>query len=309
MSIGIIFNNRNPKPWKDELEKLLPNELIEVYPDIKDKEKVEFAICWKPDKNILKEFPNLKVIQSVGAAVDHITNSQDIDDNIIISKIVDQYLTNDMFEYTLAATMAYIKDVNYYSINKCKKEWKPKFYKRINDTRICILGIGEIGSYVGKRLAEIGFHINGWSRSKKEIKGIKSFYGLENLNNAIENTDILVNILPVTEETKNIIDYKVLSKLNKGGFLINIGRGEHLVEDDLLRLIEEGHLYGASLDVFREEPLGKDNKLWNYPSISISPHVAGITHIESASKTISENYLRMQKGETILHQVSHSKGY
>lgn len=309
MSIAIIFNKRNSKPWEKELGKLLPNELIEVYPNIKNKEDVEFAICWKPEKNVLKEFPNLKVIQSVGAAVDHITETQEIDDNIIISKIVDTYLTNDMFEYTLTAVMAFIKDVNYYSINKCKKDWKPKYYKRINDTKICILGLGEIGSYVGKKLAEIGFNINGWSKSKKDIKGINSFHGKENLYNAIENCDILVNILPVTEETKDILNYNLLSKLNEGGFLINIGRGEHLVEKDLLKLIDEEHLYGASLDVFRNEPLDADDKLWDYPTVTITPHIAGITNVESASKTISENYIRMQKDEDILHRVSLAKGY
>ncbi len=308
MSIALIFNNKDPKPWKKQLQNKTLDTDIEIYPNIKDKSKIDFIICWKPQDKVFNEFPNLKIVQSVGASIDHITNSQNIKSNIIISRIVDENLSIDMWEYLLAVVLSQMKNINLYYKNQIQKVWKPQEYQSINNITISILGLGKIGSYVAKKFAQIGFNVKGWSNSKKEILNVNSFYGKNGLSECLENCDFLINILPLTSETTEIINTKNLKKVRKGGFFINVGRGEHLKDLDLIELLNKKHISGASLDVFREEPL-KNNILWEHPNIYITPHIASLTNIKSAVNQISENYLRFIKNKELLNIVSLKKGY
>lgn len=309
MSILIIFNNKDPKPWKKQLQLKIVNTEIEIYPNIKDKSKIDFIICWKPEDLIFNQFPNLKVVQSVGASIDHITNSQKIKKNIIISRIVDERLSIDMWEYLLTVVLSQMKNLNLYYKDQTQKRWEQKEYHSINNTTISFLGLGKIGSYVAENFAQMGFKVKGWSNSKKEILNVESYYGKNSLNECVENCDFLINILPLTNETHEIINKKVLKNIRKNGFFINVGRGEHLKEFDLIELLNEKHLSGAFLDVFREEPLKEKSLLWEHSNIYITPHVASLTNIKSAINQISENHMRFTTNKKLLNTVSLEKGY
>jgi glyoxylate/hydroxypyruvate reductase A len=309
MSIAIVFNLKAPQTWATTLAKHLPNTLIEVYPKIKDFAAVDFVLCWKPDQNVLAQFPNLKVIQSVGAAVDHITKTQEIKEYQTITRIVDENLSHDMFEFLLATVLAQLKNIPLYSQQKPQILWQPKVYQNIKDTQISILGLGKIGAYVAENLALIGFKVKGWSGSKKEIKGVESYDGENEISSFLENTDVLINILPVTSQTENIINKDLLMQLNKGAFLINVGRGEHIVEQDLMEVLDSEHLSAAWLDVFRTEPLPSNHPFWAHPKIQITPHTASVTRIETAVLLVVDNYKNHLNGKPLKHVASLTKGY
>jgi glyoxylate/hydroxypyruvate reductase len=309
MSIVIIFNNKNPKPWAESLKEKLPQAVISIYPEVENPASVTFAICWKADKNVLLNFPNLAVIQSVGASIDHIVRSQTVHKNQIITRIVDENLSNDMWEFLLAAVMSNLKNLDNYSRKKEEKKWEPTQYATIKNTTISILGLGQIGSLVAKNFAALGFQVHGWSTSEKNIENVTCYAGQNELEVFLKNTDFLIHILPLTTETERFLDKNVLKQIKKGGFLINVGRGEHLVEQDLIDLLDENYLSGALLDVFRVEPLPQDHAFWTHPKIQITPHIASLTHVESATTQIAENYKNYTSGKALRHIVSVEKGY
>ncbi|MDZ7880546.1 MAG: glyoxylate/hydroxypyruvate reductase A [Saprospiraceae bacterium] len=309
MSIVIIFNNKDPKPWANILQQKLPDVNIDIYPNVKNKENVVFALCWKPEKGVLAQFPNLSVVQSVGASVDNVINGQQIGAHIAVTRIVDPQLTADMFEYLLTGIMNYLKNTNAYFLDKNHKIWQQKPYKTIPNTTVCVLGLGELGAYAATKLSALGFKTKGWSKSEKNLPNIACFHGKNGLKQALKGTDVLINLLPFTTETENILGLDNLKRLNKGGFLINVGRGQHLVDDDLIHLLENQHLSGALLDVFREEPLPENHPFWHNEKITITPHVASLTNVGTASNGVVENYRRFQRKEKLLNVVSVSKGY
>lgn len=309
MSIVICFTNKAPEPWKEVLQAKLKGVDIEIYPKVKDPQRVIFALCWKPEPKILAQFPNLKVVQSVGASVEHITQSQNLPAACFLTRIVDQQLSEDMFEYTLTGVMSHLKRFSEYYQDKKQKRWKQKPYKTINNTSIGILGLGSIGAHVATKFGQLGFKVKAWSRSEKHIENVSCFWGNNGLKSVLGSTDILINILPLTTETADILNLQNLEQLNKNGYLTNVGRGEHLVESDLLTLLENEHLSGALLDVFRTEPLPEQHPFWQHEKIKITPHIAAITNLGTASNIVVANYENLLKGEELLNVVSLKKGY
>lgn len=309
MSILLVFENKDVKPWAEILQAKLPDTIIEVYPDVKDKSMVDFVICWKPKKNLLNDFPNVKVIQSVGASIDHITNSQILNKNHQVTRIVDKNLSNDMWEFLLTVVLSQMKHVGTYNEAQKTKVWEQQAYRSIHNTSIAILGLGSIGGYVATKFVELGFKLKGWSNSRKQISGVESFTGEKGLETCLRDSDFLINLLPLTEKTRDILNKEKLQILPEHAFFINVGRGEHLVESDLIELIDSSLLSGALLDVFRTEPLPIEHPFWDHPKIQLTPHIASLTNVRSAADQVIENYRRFQNNEEILHQVSVEKGY
>lgn len=309
MSILIIFENKDSGPWEKILKEKLPNTLIEVYPKVKDSSTVNFVICWKPKNNVLSKFPNVKVIQSVGASIDHITNSQKISNSTIISRIVDKQLSIDMWEFLVAVVLSEIKNLPDYANQQKLKIWKQHQYQSIKNTTIAVMGLGKIGGLVAENFANLGFKVKGWSSSKKEISNVHSFSGEHEFDDFLENSNFLINLLPLTKQTEGILNEKILQKLTTGTFLINVGRGEHLIDKDLIKLLDSSHLSGALLDVFHEEPLPENHPFWTHPKIKITPHIASLTNVESVINQVIENYQRFINNQELLHTVSIQKGY
>jgi len=309
MSIAILTNHKDPNTWKKALQEKLPAVDINIVGTTDIALNAEFLVCWKPEKDQLKAFPNLKVIQSLGAGVDHIFDTNKITEAIKVVRIVDPNLMVDMWEYTLAATMNYLKDFPKYAQQAATESWEQHQYKTIPTTTVSVMGLGKIGGYVAEQFAKLGFKVQGWSNSIKNIKGVKAFAGIARLPEFLENTDVLINILPLTTSTKGILKQQLFTQLPKGAYIINVGRGGHLIEKDLIPLVENGQLSGATLDVFQEEPLPKNHPFWGHPKIVITPHIASLTNVQSAVNQVVENYQQMVKGGQLLNEVSAKKGY
>jgi glyoxylate/hydroxypyruvate reductase len=309
MSIVLIFNNKDPKPWEQSLREKLPEIAIHVYPNITNADWVDFAICWKPEPYVLQQFKNLRVIQSIGAGVDHITRTQVLQPEQILTRIVDDNLTNDMWEFLLAAVLSNIKKLPLYAQQQNAKNWQPTPYRSIKNTTVSILGLGQIGACVAAQFAALGFVVKGWSQSDKHIHNVQCFAGESGFNACLKDANFLINLLPLTQATEGILNRNTLKKAKNGAFLINVGRGEHLMEDDLIELLDKKHLSGALLDVFRKEPLPREHAFWTHPKIQITPHIASLTDFESATTQIAQNYRNFKSGKVIENIVSLEKGY
>lgn len=309
MSIAIISNNGKAQLWYDALNAKLVEPNVEVFPNISDPSEVEYILAWKANPGDFEQFPNLKAIQSLGASVSHIFDIYEVPASVSIARIVDHRLTDDMWEFVLAAIMSNLKRLPYYRTSQAKGKWSPKPYSTIAENTVTILGAGEIGLHVAKKLHGIGFKVNVWSRTKKDLEEITSIAGRSQLIDTLKETDYLVDILPLTESTSKLVDYSLLSSLKKGAYFINVGRGEQVVDNDLIRTLDEDHLSGALLDVFHEEPLPKHHPFWTHPKIQMTPHIASVTNIESSIDLVVENYLRLKRGENLLHLAYQNKGY
>ena len=307
MSVAIVFNQKDTQDWFLKLSELFPETSVEVYPNIKDKEKIEFLVTWKPHVNYSNEFPNLKVVHSVGAGVDNLLHTK-LPNSVSVARIVDQNLKQDMFEHALACVFNSMKNLNLYNNLKQVKIWNSDSYKSINDTTITILGLGEIGSFVAEKLVALGFKVKGWSKHLKYLDKIEC-YDESNLSQAVAHSDYIINILPLTSETESILNFTFFELLSKNTTIINIGRGAHLNDSDLMLALDHGIVKEAYLDVFNVEPLPIDHPFWNHPSVFVTPHIAAITNPNSAIFQVVDNFKRFQNNEPLLHQVDLNKEY
>ena len=296
--------------WSNGLKNAMPEMDIKVYPDDGDVNEVEFAIVWKHPRGILKKYPNLKAILSLGAGVDHIISDPDLPEGLPIIRLVDKKLTHEMCLHSLHWVLHFHSDQYLYRSQQLKRQWIQQSSIQTEDRTIGIMGLGNIGRSIGELLVNQGFNVIGWGANKKSsITGIQYYFGQEQLSDFLSNTNILINVLPLTSNTANILTKNELSLLPKGSFIINIGRGGIINEDDLLALLDEGHIKAVALDVFAQEPLPENNSLWEHPSVYITPHIAGQSNPNSAAQTISENIHLIQKGELPYPIYSASNGY
>ncbi len=296
--------------WSNGLQKAMPEMDIKVYPDDGDVNEVEFAVVWKHPRGILKKYPNLKAILSLGAGVDHIISDPDLPEGLPIIRLVDKKLTHEMCLHALHWVLHFHSDQYLYRSQQLKRQWIQQSSIQTEDRTIGIMGLGNIGRSIGELLVTQSFNVIGWGANQKSsLTDIKYYYGQDQLSDFLGRTNILINVLPLTSDTTNIITKKELRLLPKNSFIINIGRGGIINEDDLLTLLNDGHIKAAALDVFTQEPLPENNSLWNHPSVYITPHIAGQSNPNSAGQTISENIYRIQKGELPYPIYSRTNGY
>jgi len=296
--------------WSNGLQKAMPEMDIKVYPDDGDVNEVEFAVVWKHPRGILKKYPNLKAILSLGAGVDHIISDPDLPEGLPIIRLVDKKLTHEMCLHALHWVLHFHSDQYLYRSQQLKRQWIQQSSIQTEDRTIGIMGLGNIGRSIGELLVTQSFNVIGWGANQKSsLTDIKYYYGQDQLSDFLGRTNILINVLPLTSDTTNIITKKELSLLPKDSFIINIGRGGIINEDDLLTLLSEGYIKAAALDVFTQEPLPENNSLWDHPSVYITPHIAGQSNPNSAGQTISENIHRIQKGELPYPIYSKTNGY
>ncbi len=309
MSFLVVSPGKDPKDWVEALKNQHPGLNVYVYPEDHDKEEVEFALSWNHPRGIFQNYPNLKVIASMGAGVDHITSDAELPENIKITKVVDDRLAEDMGTFVLSLVLAHQRNLLHYRESQLNETWEPIPYTRNNDVKVGILGIGNLGQSVSKCLLKNGFQVIGFSKHKKKFEDVESFAGEDEFDEFLEQSDILVNMLPLTPETENILNKELFEKLPKGAYVINVARGQHLVEQDLLAKVDDGHLSGAALDVFWEEPIRDEHPFWKHPKIRVTPHVASVTHPNSVVPQIIENYERMKDEEELKNVVKRDRGY
>lgn len=242
----------------------------------------------------------------MGAGVNHILENKTISKHIAITKIVDEKLVDSMWEYLLTVVLNVVTN-HYKYINQQKQNiWNPIQVKSINNTTIGILGLGQLGSSQAIRFKNMGFKVKGYSSSQKQIEGIQTFTSLDDF---CDDLDIVINLLPLTEQTKNILNKELFSKFTKQAYIINVGRGEHIVIDDLIQSLDTNILSGATLDVFESEPLDSSHPFWNHDKITITPHIASITNPTSVTKQIMVNHQRVSKNLEPFNKIDLNKGY
>lgn len=308
MALLLIRNNKDYQSWLNALQKADSNLEILTPETVTAPESVQMALTWKAPHGSFNAFPNLKVIGSMGAGVDHLFEDPTLPRNVSLTRVVDDKLASDMQEFVLTLCLSHIKNLPLYRNLQDQTEWKPTKYKRVPDVKVGILGFGTLGQAVGQTLKQTGFQVSGWSHSRKEVDGIKS-YAKDELDDFLAEAEILVCLLPLTEETQGILNSKLFNKLPKGAYLINVARGGHLVDEDLLNALNSNQLSGAALDVFHTEPLPKEHEFWKRKDILITPHVASMSNAASVAPQIIENYRRMERGEELKNTVSQQKGY
>ena len=310
MAILIVATDRDVSPLQKKIDTLLDGQTpVWAYPHLPDPSQVEMVILWKHPADLLPKLTHLGLISSLGAGVEHILNDPLLPAKIPITRIVDEALTVSMRNYVLMAVLNLHKQFSLYVHNQSKKQWiKPKPIEL--PLRIGMLGVGALGRDIACSLADLGFEVIGYSQSPKEIDGIRCFSPKdESLHDFAKRINTLICLLPSTPNTHGILNYALFKNMPKGSFLINVARGIHLVEEDLLRAIEEGYIQQAYLDVFQEEPLPTNHPFWDHPGITITPHIASITNQDNAAAIIADNYLRWKEGRKLRFEVDRFKGY
>lgn len=308
MSILLISRTRNMEPYRDALMALDSNLDVEIWPDIKSRERVSFAVAWKQPKNQFSQYPNLKVVSSLGAGADHLLKDGSIPQHVALTRVVAPTLTDQMCDFVTLSVLAMMRRFHNYNKQQVWADWKPRTHYKKEDLMIGVMGLGNIGKKVAIRLADNGFNVSGWSNSKKSIPNVVT-YSKEQLDPFLAATNILVCLLPLTKETTDILNLSLFKKLSNPGFLINVARGAHLVEEDLIYALDMGLLNHAALDVFQKEPLPESHPFWGRDAITITPHVASVTEPEEIAVLILDNYKRMLSSMELLNRVDRYRGY
>jgi len=309
MTLLFISKSDDPDDWARMLGEALPDLDVRIWPESGDPADIEYALVWKPDAGLLAGFPNLKLIQSLGMGVDHIFVDPGLPQGVPVARLIDPDMVRQMSEYVIFAALRHHRRMDAYDENQRAGRWASAGLRDTPEVRAGVLGLGEIGGDTARKLALLGFQTAGWSRSEKRIDGVESFHGRAGFMPFLERTDILVCLLPLTPETEGVLDARAFAALPEGAYVINLARGGHIVEEDLLAAIDSRHLAGATLDVFAREPLAQDHAFWAHPKVHVTPHVAGLTNPRTAAAQVAENIRLVRAGKTPLNLVDASRGY
>ena len=310
MALLFLCDGEDADVWSAALRAEIDDLDIRVWPDgVGDPHDIDVALTWQPPRGVLASFPNLKAILSLGAGVEHILRDPELPPGVPVVRLIDPGLKSGMVEFVTMEVLAHHRRVSEYRAQQAAGEWRLLRQTLSRDRRVGILGMGHLGTACGEVLGRFGFPVAGWSRSEKDIPGIESFSGEDGLFALLERTDVLVCLLPLTPETEDILDATTLGALPPGAALINAARGMHVVDDDLINLLDSRHLSGATLDVYREEPLPPHHPFWTHPKIVMYPHAAAWTLPESASPVIADNIRRTRTGQKCIGQVDTRRGY
>lgn len=282
---------------KAELLKSHPE--IDVYlPNEAGSEKAELAACWYPSESLLVDYPNIKVLHALSAGIDHLGKKL-LTSGVPICRIVDPVQKQGMLEYILWGILNHQRDFEQYRKLQDKKQWQCFEQRPASETQISLLGLGEIGAYVAEKLAQFGYTLHGWSRTQKELNGVNCYSGEDTLDTVLSKADVLVNLLPLTPHTQGILSESTFKKMPQNSYLINCGRGGHVINNDLIHVIDNGHLKGALLDAFDEEPLPSDHPLWSNSGILITPHIASSSSVSAIVEQIVLNMMLHENGEAL----------
>ena len=312
--MGILIDLKD-KSWMEDsdLKQIISSDLPGVSITCGEPKKilkdVIMAIGIKDfDKNILKKLPNLRLIQKVGAGVENMLSNYNMPKHIKICRMSSEMQAKEMAEYCLAEVLAYQRNIREYFNNQSLKMWKQRQPLIVKDKSVSILGLGLIGMEIAQILQNFGFTVFGWSRTVKPKLNFKNYSGINGLITVVSKADYVISVLPETNETKNLLSLSILRKFKPGSVLINVGRGSVINEEGLIKVLSEGILGGATLDVFQQEPLPKEHPFWTHPKIVITPHVSG-WNVEDAIETIPLNYYRLIKNEPLLFEIDQKRGY
>ena len=306
--------NWAPLRWRERFERVCADRAVALIPDDAiDPRLVKYAAVWKPKPGALSDFPNLAAVFNLGAGVDAVVSDLTLPPVPLVRVAVED-LTRRMTEYVVMHVLMHHRRQGYYAESQCNKAWAPKLQWAARDLRVGIMGLGVLGRDAAEVLARIGFDVAGWSSTWKSIPGIKCFSGEVQLGEFLARTDVLVCLLPLTPQTRGILNRATFGQLARDGRLggpviINAGRGGLQVEDDILACLDDGTLAAATLDVFHAEPLPADSRFWTHPKVTLSPHNAADTDPDAISVYVAEQIAAFERGEKLVNVVDRGVGY
>ena len=306
MKITFCCTDTKADPWLQGLAAALPGADITVWQP--GAPVADYAVVWAPPQQFLDEQQGIQALFNIGAGVDALLQRR-LPPGARVVRLDDAGMAVQMAEYVCHAVIRHFREFDQYEASMRAGQWAYRKPRLRQDLPVGVMGLGVLGERVAKALAQFEFPVNGWSRSPKAIDGIRTFSGQDGFNDFLAASRVLVNLLPLTPETQDILNRDTLARLQPGGYLINVARGAHLVEDDLLALLDSGHLAGATLDVFRTEPLPVGHPFWSHPRITLTPHTSARTLLGESIAQIAGKIAALQRGEAIAGIVDPARGY
>ena len=309
--MNIIFYSpeKNSQPWLDEIAAALPGADVWAWSRACAQRQADYAVLWAPPVELFDSQRQLKAVFNIGAGVDALLKLPNLPRAVPIVRLNDTGMAVQMAEYVCHALFRHARGFDAYEASAKNHEWKRQRPVDRAAFPVGVMGLGDIGAHVARAIAAFDYPTYGWSRSVKSLDGITAFAGGERLDEFLRCVRVLVCALPLTRETEGILNAVTLSKLKPDGYLINVARGKHLIEDDLLMLLNNGRLAGATLDVFREEPLPAEHAFWSHPKITITPHISAITLRQESVVQIAGKILALQRGQAIAGVVDIARCY
>ncbi|MCA0303071.1 MAG: glyoxylate/hydroxypyruvate reductase A [Proteobacteria bacterium] len=307
-AIAYISRDTDGLHWKRVLEAGLGPLDYRTLDTLGNTDDIEVALAWKPPHGLLRTFRNVRLIVSLGMGVDHLLADETLPD-VPIVRIMDEGLVGQMSEYALFWALRHHREIDRYAELQKQGQWKPLDFVDTIDRRVGVMGLGTIGQDTAAKFARLGFPTAGWSRTARTLDGIETFHGSDGFRRFLARSDILVDVLPLTRETRGLLDAAAFAALPKGAYFINMARGGHVVDEALLAALDSGHLAGAALDVFNTEPLPAGHRYWTHPRVHVTPHIAGATNPRTASPGVIENIKRLRAGRDLIHRVDAKTGY
>jgi len=306
MNITICFDKLDPAPWLQGVQAALPQARVSVWSP--GAPQADMAIVWAPPQQFIDEQPGLQALFNTGAGVDALLQLR-LPPHLKVIRLDDAGMSVQMAEYVCHAVIRHFRDFAAYDEDAQTGRWSFRKPRSRADFAVGVMGLGVLGERVAQALRVFEFPVNGYSRSPKQIEGVRGFAGREQLGAFLQASRVLVNLMPLTPETENLLNRNTLSQLQPGGYVINVARGRHLVDEDLIALIDSGHLAGATLDVFRAEPLPPEHPFWRHPKITITPHSSARTLREQSIAQIVGKMQALQRGESVRGVVDPVRGY
>lgn len=292
------------------LKNHLPDQDFRVWPDeMGDPADIEYAVIDIPDSGVLGSLPNLKAVLSLWAGVDGLLADSGFPRDIPLARMVDPLLAVDMTQFAIHWTLHFHRGLHHFAELQRAKEWRQILYPEASQRRVGVMGLGVLGTDAATNLSAMGFDVAGWDAIAKSIDGVETFVGANQLGAFLKATEILIILLPLTDETRGIMNAQTIAMLPQGAFLISLARGAHIVDEDLLAALDSGQVERALLDAFNEEPLGEDHPFWTHPGVVLTPHVASRTTPRTAAAEIAIDLRRLLAGEAPRHLVDVNRGF
>jgi glyoxylate/hydroxypyruvate reductase len=296
MRITFCCTDTTPEPWLQGLRAALPEATVELWQP--GAAAADYAVVWAPPQRFLNEQIGIKALFNIGAGVDALLRLR-LPPQTRVVRLDDAGMSAQMAEYVCHAVIRHFREFDGYEADVAVGKWSYRKPRRRQDFPVGVMGLGVLGQRVSRALAQFDFPVNGWSRSAKFIPGVQCFSGEVGFNDFLAATRILVCLLPLTPDTENIMRRDTLARLQPGGYVINVARGNHLVDEDLIRLLDSGQLAGATLDVFRTEPLPAAHPFWQHLKITVTPHTSARTLRDESIAQIAGKIRSLQNGAPI----------
>ena len=296
MHITFCCTDTRPEPWLEGLRAALPGARVENWQP--GAAPADYAVVWAPPQAFLDSQPALKAIFNTGAGVDALMKLR-LPAGVPVVRLDDAGMAVQMAEYVCHAVIRYFRELDVYQAEAAEGRWAYRKPRRRAEFTVGVMGLGVLGARVSQALAQFDFPVLGWSRSPRQLAGVQCFAGQAGLADFLAATQVLVCLLPLTPQTEGIIRHETLRQLKPGAYVINVARGGHLVEEDLLALLDSGHLAGATLDVFDTEPLPAGHAFWQHPKINITPHTSARTLRDETIAQIAGKLTALESGQTL----------